>query len=178
MARQKKNRFVMFINSLQKAVRLARKQERAERLVPQRQKQQAKAERRKAARRSRKANRQVRREESRAQKVSQALEKKSPVIFDREQKSAATFFGHAPNARELNTWRGLVNSGAIDRIKELTYINYEPEAVKDAAADLLKTDMSSDEIVSALEGYIKEYAAKEQSLYDYVESKYGAFIPR
>lgn len=162
MARQKKNR---------KAARLARKQERAERLAPQRQKRQAKAERRKA-------NRQQRREEVRAQKVSRALKTATPALFNREQKAAASFFGHAPNARELNTWRGLVNSGAIDRIKELTYINYEPEAVKDAATDLLKTDMSSDEIVSALEGYIKEYAAKEQSLYDYVESKYGSIIPR
>ena len=169
MARQKKNR---------KAARIARKQERAERLAPQREKRQAKAERRKAARQSRKANRQQRREVSRAQKVSQALEKKNPVVFDREQKAATSFFGHAPNARELNTWRGLVNSGAIDRIKELTYINYEPEAVKDAASDLLKTDMSSDEVVAALEGYIKEYAAREQSLYDYVESKYGSIIPR
>lgn len=173
MARQKRNR---------KSARLARKQARAERLAPQRQKRQARAERRQAARQVRKAARQKQRQQqkevAKAQRESQALEKRNPTLFEREQKSATSFFGHTPSARELNTWRGLVNSGVLERIKELTFLNYEPEAVKDATSNLLKSDLSSAEVVSALEGYIKEYAAKEQSLYDYVESKYGEIIPR
>jgi len=173
MARQKRNR---------KAARLARKQARAERIAPQRQKRQARAERRKAARQARAEQRRLRKiadlETAKAQRESRALERKSPTLFEREQKSATSFFGHAPTARELNTWRGLANSGALDRIRELTYINYEAEAVKDAAKDLLKTDMTSDEVISALEEYIKEYAQREQSLYDYVESKFGTIIPR
>ena len=181
MARQKKNR---------KAIREARKQQQVEQREAKRQarkqreakrqaRKQQRAEQREAKRQARKQQRAEQREAKRqARKYSNELKQRDAILYEREQKAVAAFFGHEPNARELNTWRGLVNSGAIDRIRELNYINYEPEAVKDATTNLLKSDLSSEEIINALEGYIKDYSVKEQSLYDYVFEKYGEIIPK
>ena len=141
---------------------------------------------RKEKRQARKEKRQVqtekrtkqKAEEIKAKTYSERLKSRDETWYKIEQKSANSFFGHTPNAKELNTWRELVNTGVIDKIKELAFAQYDTEEVKDSVQNLLKSDLTSDEVVDALNDYIKSYASREKTLYDYVQQNYGEIIYR